>query len=209
MMLYIFARALGKQLILTTLLLALVSCSNDKTLSPLSQSDIILAFGDSLTYGTGAARENSYPAVLANLTNLTVINSGIPGDTTDDGLNRIASVLEQEQPRLVLLCLGGNDFLRKKSSQSIAANLTALISEIQSSGAEVVLIAVPKPAIFLSDADLYEEVARQHSIPLLSHELTDLLSEDDFKSDAIHLNAAGYEKLAEQVHQFLIEQGAL
>lgn len=209
MMLYIFARALGKQLILTTLLLALVSCSNDKTLSPLSQSDIILAFGDSLTYGTGAARENSYPAVLANLTNLTVINSGIPGDTTDDGLNRIASVLEQEQPRLVLLCLGGNDFLRKKSSQSIAANLTALISEIQSSGAEVVLIAVPKPAIFLSDADLYEEVARQHNIPLLSHELTDLLSEDDFKSDAIHLNAAGYEKLAEQVHQFLIEQGAL
>ncbi|NVJ49144.1 MAG: arylesterase [Gammaproteobacteria bacterium] len=208
-MLYIFARALGKQLILTTLLLALVSCSNDKTLSPLSQSDIILAFGDSLTYGTGAARENSYPAVLANLTNLTVINSGIPGDTTDDGLNRIASVLEQEQPRLVLLCLGGNDFLRKKSSQSIAANLTALISEIQSSGAEVVLIAVPKPAIFLSDADLYEEVARQHNIPLLSHELTDLLSEDDFKSDAIHLNAAGYEKLAEQVHQFLIEQGAL
>ncbi|MBW8307599.1 MAG: arylesterase, partial [Thiobacillus sp.] len=125
--------------------LLLAACERASTLSKLNPHDVIVAFGDSLTHGTGAASDTAYPAVLATLTGRAVINAGGPGDTTTTGLARLPEVLAEHQPRLVLLCLGGNDMLRKQPDAATENNLRLLVQTIRSSGAEVILIAVPEP----------------------------------------------------------------
>src|SRR5512143_1450830 len=85
--------------------LFLVACDRAPTLPKLNSHDVILAFGDSLTHGTGANEETAYPAVLASLTGHTVINAGVPGDTTTTGLQRLPAVLAGYTPRLLLRCV--------------------------------------------------------------------------------------------------------
>ena len=116
--------------------LFLVACDRAPTLPRLSPHDVILAFGDSLTHGTGASEETAYPAVLASLTGHTVINAGVPGDTTATGLQRLPAVLAEYKPRLVLLCLGGNDMLHKQPAATTENNLRCMVQTIRASGAE-------------------------------------------------------------------------
>jgi len=84
-------------------ILGLVSCSEQQPLlTPLADDAVILAFGDSLTYGSGVnSKTQSYPAMLAKLTGLQVINGGIPGEVTQLGLSRLADVLQEIDPNLV------------------------------------------------------------------------------------------------------------
>jgi len=77
------------------LVLFLAACDRAPTLPKLSSHDVIVAFGDSLTHGTGASDDTAYPAVLASLTRRTVINAGVPGDTTASGLQRLPGVLAE------------------------------------------------------------------------------------------------------------------
>ena len=195
--------------ILACISLLLLACDTPPQLSPLNSESTIVAFGDSLTYGTGAKRAESYPDVLRDLTGLEVINRGVPGDKTQDGLERIDTMLSTYNPDLVLLCLGGNDFLRKRKSEETKRNLINIIHRIQQNSSEVVLIAVPDIGVFLSDADIYEEVAKETNVPLIEDALSDLLSDKQLKSDTIHLNQLGYRKLAESIYQFLHDRGAL
>ena len=126
-------------------LFLLAACDRAPTLPKLGSHDVIVAFGDSLTHGTGASADTAYPAVLASLTGLAVINAGVPGDTTASALQRLPAVLAEHQPRLVLLCLGGNDMLRKHPAASTESNLRLLVQTIRASGAEVVLIGDQAP----------------------------------------------------------------
>ncbi|MCO7227250.1 GDSL-type esterase/lipase family protein [Pleionea sp. CnH1-48] len=196
------------KLFVCLLCLLLTSCGSDKSLAPLNHNDVILAFGDSLTAGTGASQGNDYPSQLAQLTGFEVINAGIPGDQTQDGLRRIDEALTRHQPALVILCLGGNDFLRKKNKEAVQQNLITLIEKIQQSNAQVLLVAVPEPALFLSDSDLFNEVAEQMNVPLLDDLLTDLLSDSELKSDTIHLNNQGYQLFAAGIQEKLQQLGA-
>ncbi|MDP2252857.1 MAG: GDSL-type esterase/lipase family protein, partial [Thiobacillus sp.] len=107
-------RLIQNALLVFFALFLLAACDRVPTLPKLDSHDVIVAFGDSLTHGTGASADTAYPAVLASLTGLAVINAGVPGDTTSSGLARLPAVLEEHRPRLVLLCLGGNDMLRKQ-----------------------------------------------------------------------------------------------
>ncbi len=191
-----------------SLILLIVSCGEQISLTPLEPGDTIVAFGDSLTFGTGAKTGNSYPDFLQQKLAMSVVNAGVPGNTTSDGVKRIDEVISQHQPNLVILCLGGNDFLRKRSKQEVIDNLTTIINKIRDDNREVMMIAVPELGLFLSDAELYRDLADNLQVPLLEDSLSDLLSDNSFKSDAIHLNEAGYAKLAEQVYRFLVERGA-
>jgi len=189
--------------------LFLVACDRAPTLPRLSPHDVILAFGDSLTHGTGASEETAYPAVLASLTGHTVINAGVPGDTTTTGLQRLPAVLAEYKPRLVLLCLGGNDMLHQQPAATTENNLRLLVQTIRASGAEVVLIGVPEPKLFGGAPDFYARVARDMKLPLEQDAFDDVLKDARLKSDPIHANAAGYHQIAERLDEFLKKTGAL
>ena len=187
----------------------LAACDRAPTLPKLNSHDVIVAFGDSLTHGTGASADTTYPAVLASLTGRTVINAGVPGDTTSSGLARLPAVLEEHQPRLVLLCLGGNDMLRKQPESATENNLRLLVQTIRSSGAEVVLIGVPAPKLFGSAPDFYTRIADDMGLPLEDNVFNEVLKDNRLKSDPIHANAAGYRVVTERLTEFLREAGAL
>ena len=187
----------------------LAACDRSPTLPRLSPHDVILAFGDSLTHGTGASSETAYPAVLASLTGRTVVNAGVPGDTTASALGRLPAVLAEHKPRLVLLCLGGNDMLRKHPEAETENNLRLLVQTIRASGAEVMLIAVPEPRLFGGAPDFYERVADDMDLPLEDDVFNEVLKDNRLKADPIHANAAGYRVVAERLAGFLQDAGAL
>ncbi len=189
--------------------LVLAACDRGPTLPQLNSHDVIVAFGDSLTHGTGAGSDEAYPAVLARLTGRTVINAGVPGDTTEGGLERLPGVLAEHRPRLVLLCLGGNDMLRKQPRSVTENNLRRLVQTIRASGAEVVLISVPEPKLFGGAPDFYEQIAEEMQLPLEQDIFNEVLKDNRLKSDPIHANAAGYRVVAERLAKFLRESGAL
>ncbi|WP_415641208.1 GDSL-type esterase/lipase family protein [Shewanella violacea] len=196
------------RLLMLGLCVLLASCSGDK-LAPLTASAEILAFGDSLTYGKGATEGGDYPAVLAELTGLKVINAGVSGETTSQGLIRLSDLLDRETPELIILLEGGNDFLRNHDIAKTKTNLAQMIELAQAKSIPLVLIAVPKKSIFLSSAGLYSELAETYGVMLIEEALTDLLKSPSMKSDSIHLNNSGYRALAEAIYQRLGDAGAV
>ena len=190
-------------------LLLLAGCGDRQAaLTPLPTDGVILAFGDSLTFGTGAPREVSYPSVLEELTGRKVIRSGVPGELTSGGLARLPAVLDTHQPALLILCHGGNDMLRRTGLEQMADNLRAMIALARDRGVQVVLVGVPKPGLFLSAAEIYGEIAAAAQIPIEAEALADILGDNGLKSDAIHPNATGYRRLAEALAALLREAGA-
>lgn len=169
----------------------------------------VLAFGDSLTHGTGTSRDKAYPARLQALIGRRVINAGVPGEVTAEGRQRLPAALAEYRPDLVLLCLGGNDFLQRRDPAATKRDLAALIETLQGRDIPVLLIAVPELTLLGGDHALYAELAGQYQVPLLTGELNRILRDAELKSDRIHANAAGYTELAEAVAARLREAGAL
>lgn len=190
-------------------LLLLWGCSSAPSLQPLPPDAVVLAFGDSLTAGTGAAPETSYPTVLSRLIGRAVVNAGIPGEVTSAGLARLAETLDREKPALVLLCLGGNDFLRRMDDANAEKNLRAMVAMIRGRGIGVVLIGVPRLGFGLEVPKWYRAVAKDASIPYEGDILKHVLSDSSLKSDPIHPNAAGYQQVAESLSVLLKKSGAL
>jgi len=178
-------------------------------LAPLPSDAVVLAFGDSITFGTGAAPAESYPRVLEGLIGRHVVNAGVPGEVTAEGRERLGAVLEEQRPALVLLCLGGNDFLRHQDEAQTAGNLRAMISIARQRGVAVLLIAVPRFGYGLEVPELYRKLAGELAIPFEGKALQKIMSTRSLKSDPIHPNAAGYRELAEAVAQTLGAAGAL
>ena len=178
-------------------------------LSPLPADAAILAFGDSLTFGTGAQPETSYPAVLEKLVGRKVWSAGIPGEVSAAGLARLPSALDYYQPKLLILCHGGNDFLRKLGEQQAAGNLRAMIRLAQQRGIDVVLIGVPKPGLFPSPPDFYANIAKEFGLPYEDAALKTVLRDNELKSDIAHPNAKGYARMAEAVAALLKKSGAV
>jgi acyl-CoA thioesterase I len=187
------------------------SCADPaRPINPVSADAVILAFGDSLTYGSGAELHESYPAVLQDLIGRRVINGGVPGEISAEGMSRLPALIEREQPALIILCHGGNDLLRRLPESGIESNLKQMIGIARSHGVQVVLIAVPRPTLIrLRAAPFYGQLAETLDVPIEPTALPRLESQPAFKSDQIHLNAEGYRMLAEAVAQLLRETGAL
>jgi acyl-CoA thioesterase I len=196
---------------LCLLLALLLSACGAKTppLPRLGVSDVILAFGDSLTYGTGASEEQSYPAVLQKLLQRNVVRAGVPGETTGQALVRLPQALEEHTPKIVLLCMGGNDMLQKVARAQTRSNLRAMIDLIRQHGASVVLIGVPEPKLFSDPPALYPELAEELGLPYEGEILDAVLHERALKSDTIHPNAQGYAHIAEALAALLRATGAI
>ncbi len=193
-------------LMLMTLVM-LSGCSSDR-LESLSSSAVILAFGDSLTEGVGTSSEQAYPAMLAQLSGRTVISSGVPGEVSAEGLNRLPGELDRVKPDLLILLHGGNDILRNQSPQSLKQNLDAMIALAQAQDIPVLLIGVPEKKLFSDAAPLYSELAERHNLVFIEDLLSELLREPGMKSDSVHLNAQGYRALAQGIYDALQEAGA-
>jgi acyl-CoA thioesterase-1 len=191
--------------------ITLSGCGREKVpkLSPVGPNDVIVAFGDSLTYGTGANEAESYPIVLGELIKRKVVRAGVPGEATGGGLARLESVIDEHQPKLMIVCLGGNDMLGKSADAPIVENLREIIKTIRGRGISVMLIGVPRPALVTSAAPFYAELAREFDIPYEGAIVTDVLYQRDLKSDPIHPNAKGYRRMAEAIAKLLKKAGAV
>lgn len=185
------------------------SCSDESKLTPLSTNYPILAFGDSLTYGTGAKTGQDYPSQLSKQLNIPVINAGIAGEVSSDGLKRLPMLLDKHQPQLLILAHGGNDILRKLPRDNLKSNLLGMIKHSQERGIQVVILGIPEPGIFISSADVYEEVAKQKNIPIENNLLANIISNKSLKSDTVHPNQEGYKTMATGILKFLQKNGAI
>jgi lysophospholipase L1-like esterase len=189
----------------------LAACTDSKPYLPLLSPDaVILAFGDSLTFGTGADKGQSYPSVLAQLSGHRVINAGKPGEITAAGVHRLPALLDRHKPELLILCHGGNDLLRKLNKDTTRTNIEAMITAASQRNIPIVMIGVPQPALmFLEPAELYNDIAEKYGLAYESEVLPAVEADNNLKSDRIHPNADGYKQLANAVYALMKEGGAL
>lgn len=207
---------LRRQLLLggmTSALLLATACSrSDKPpVRTLPKEATLLCLGDSLTFGMGAALGAAYPQVLEQLIGHVVQNAGINGDTAEGALARLPALLQANTPGLVLVSIGGNDFLRRLPPERTRAALTSIVQTAAAS-AQVVLIAQPEPALMalatgaLKDHEVYAEVASTTGVPLFAGGWAQVLSRPELRSDQIHANAEGYKVFAERLAAWLREK---
>ena len=194
---------------------ALAGCGRDKkTAQPVPPGSTVLALGDSLTFGTGASAETSYPTVLAGLTGWNVVNAGVSGDTSAQALARLPALLAEHQPKLVIVSIGGNDFLRKLPESDTRAHVHAICKQSLAAGAQVLLVAVPRATVAaalgqMTDHALYAEVAEDLKIPLQREAWGEVLAQPDLRADAVHANARGYAQFARSVQGTAVAVGLL
>ena len=192
------------------LLLLVAACgSSAPKLALLDANAVVLAFGDSLTFGTGANPTESYPAVLERSIGRKVVNAGVPGETSGEGLERLPGVLEEVRPKLLILCHGGNDFLRKMDEAKAAENIRAMVKLARSQGVAVVLMATPKPGLPPSIPAFYAQMATELSIPFEEGAVRAVVFDNRLKSDLIHPNAQGYAQIAAALQKVLKNAGAI
>jgi acyl-CoA thioesterase-1 len=147
--------------------------------------------------------------VLEGLIHRKVINAGVPGEVTSQGLARLPEFLDKHQPALLILCHGGNDLLRRTGEKQAADNLRAMTRMAKKKGIDVALIGVPKPGLSVPVAGFYEDIAREFDIPYEGEILADILSTSSLKSDMIHPNSRGYAELAQSVAVLLRKAQAI
>lgn len=173
--------------------------------------DAILAVGDSLTAGFGAPKGADYPAQLAQILGHKVINGGVSGDTSAQALARLPDLLVQK-PKLVVVSIGGNDFLQRQPESGTRENIRKMVADIRATGVPAVLVAIPHFTTgvllgMVSEHPLYAELANELDVPLLQGAWAEILGDKDLKSDAVHANAAGYRLFAEKLAGFLKKLG--
>jgi lysophospholipase L1-like esterase len=173
-----------------------------------SRGDSIVCFGDSLTFGTGADKQNSYPGQLSKMLDIPVINKGVPGDTTARALERMDEVLKFN-PKVVIITLGGNDLKNGVAKEQVFGNLELMIKRFQQAGAAVVLGGIDIPFWGRGFGDAYEELARSTGSILVPNVYEGILGQRELMSDPIHPNGAGYTVMAKRFNQVLAENGVL
>jgi lysophospholipase L1-like esterase len=191
------------------LALLVAACGEQPKLPRLAADAVVLAFGDSLTFGTGASDSESYPAQLAQLIGRQVVRAGVPGEVSAAGLARLPAMLEEHRPALLVLCHGGNDFLRRQSKEAAAANVRAMVGLAKSLGVAVVLVGTPEPGFTVTPPEFYRAIAAEYRIPYEGEVVGKILKDSGLKSDSIHPNARGYRLIAERVADLLRKSGAL
>lgn len=185
------------------------ACSEEAKLHALNADASILAFGDSLTYGTGTSRDKAYPAVLARLINRKVINAGIHGEISEKGLARLPALIKQHQPDLIIICHGANDILRKLNTDQTKSNLQKMIDLAKQNNSQIVLITVPEFSLFLNTSPIYLELAEENKLPVTNDILAEVLANNAYKSDHVHPNALGYQLLAAEIASLLKQSGGI
>lgn len=203
-----------KHLFLVVLLSGLLAaCGSEKQYPALPDNATVLILGDSLSYGTGAAKGQDFPSLLAVNTGWNIINAGVPGDTSSGGLERLPDLLDEYQVDLLIVELGGNDFLRRLPQEETIKNLKTILAEAKANGIQTLLIAIPEFSPFgaavgkLSDHKLYKMLAKETDTPLVEDIFSDVLAKNALKADPIHPNTEGYRIVEENLRKALTKKG--
>jgi lysophospholipase L1-like esterase len=159
----------------------------------------IIAFGDSLTAGYGAGKGEDYPSRLSAKIGVPIINAGVSGDTTEMALARLDSDVLSQNPRIVIVGLGGNDYLRGVDIGETERNLRTIVRRIHDSGAMIVLLGFAFPSLNLDYHKMYERIAKDEGCLFVPHLLRGIETDPNLKSDAVHPNAAGYLLMADRI----------
>ncbi len=191
------------------LVVLLGACGERPRLERLPADAIVLAFGDSLTFGTGANEDESYPAQLERIIGRRVVRAGVPGEVTAQALARLPGALDEHTPRLLLLCIGGNDFLRRLGNQQAEKNVREMVRLARSRGVAVMLIGTPEPGLTVTPPGFYSTIAKEFRLPYEESIIGAVLRDASLKADPIHPNARGYRIIAERVAEQLKQSGAL
>ena len=169
-----------------------------------NQWQYIICFGDSITYGQGAEPADAYPEVLGKLiTSKIIVNAGVPGDTTATALKRLDSDVLAQKPFLVIIELGGNDFLRQIPPEQTLKNLETMIVAIQAEGAAVALCDLGSGMFMPNYTADYKRLARKTQALFIPNLLGGMLNNPQLRYDYIHPNAAGYNLIAQRVYKKL------
>ena len=196
-------------------LFAVAACTKAPSHAVVPRGAVVLAFGDSVTHGTGAAAGEGYVERLAARSGWDIRNHGVPGDTAENARGRLAAALDETQPALVIVELGGNDFLRRTAEGNVKNYLRKIIQQAKGNNRPVVLVAVPRLSLVgaavgaLSDAPLYAELADEENVVLVADVFADVLSTPALRADAVHPNAEGYARLADGMARQLESAGLL
>lgn len=158
----------------------------------------IVAFGDSLVAGVGASEGKDFVSLLSQKLGVPIINLGKSGDTTATGRARL-SALDPYKPKVVLLLLGGNDYLRRMPKEETVANLSKIIEDLQRRGAVVLLLGVRGGVIQDNFSGEFSTLAKKYHTAYVPDVLSGLLGNKEYMSDQIHPNDAGYARIAERV----------
>lgn len=201
--------------LLCCLALGLGGCTPRPRLTNLAAGSTVLAFGDSVTFGYGAAAGEDWPSLLARASGWKVINAGVSGDTAEAAGQRLPALLDEHRPALVIVELGGNDFLHHRAQKAVKEDLRRMLATIRAHGAQAVLVAVPEFSVGAlitnkaSDAPIYAELAQEEKLPLIADVFSQTLSRPELCSDKIHPNAQGYRQMAAGIQAALIKFGLL
>lgn len=163
-----------------------------------SEGSSIIMFGDSLVFGTGSTSENDLPSLLSKEIGSTVINMGVPGETSSHGLLRVKEVIEQN-PKVVLVLFGGNDFLQKVPLSTTFKNIDDIVVEIQKSGAVVILLGIQGGLLSDPYKDEFKKIANSRGTLYVPNVLRGLIGDKEFMSDTVHPNDEGYKKMVERI----------
>lgn len=163
----------------------------------------IVAFGDSLVEGRGATPGRDFVSVLSKRIGLPIVNAGRSGDTTGSALTRLNQDVLARNPRIVIVLLGGNDFLRRVPREQTFKNLTTIVERIRGRGAAVVVVGVSDGFFTDSHRQDYEHVARLTSAGLVPDILDGIIGHGDRMADSIHPNDRGYQIIADRIEPLL------
>ena len=166
-----------------------------------SQGKAIVCLGDSITYGVGSDEGGDYPSSLKQILGEDVINSGVPGDTSAGMLNRLETDVIEHNPYLVIIEIGGNDFLNNVPEDETLKNIERAIDRIQGKGAIVALCDISSSFIFRKYKDGYKKLAKRTKSVFVPGLLTGILENPSLKYDQIHPNSQGYNIIAQRIYK--------
>jgi len=176
----------------------MVTYQSSEVTNQVSSGTTIVAVGDSLVAGVGATQGNDFVSVLSKRIAEPIVNLGRSGDTTEDVLLRMDEVLEQD-PKVVLVLVGGNDYLKNIPRVETFANLEQIIQTIQDSGSAVLLLGVRGGILRDEYKSEFSALADKYNTGYVSNVLEDTLGRRELMSDLIHPNDAGYKIIADRV----------
>lgn len=185
---------------------AIEACGRELTFDP---SRSIVCLGDSLT--DGMLPDHGYPDPLGQMLEVEVVNLGMSGIATSQGLGQMPRVLSHD-PQLVIVELGGHDFLQGKSRAWTKTNLEQIIEESRCHGAEVILMEIPRGFLFDPFWGLEREIAYENDVQLVAdtwlRKIVHMspiappgkwMADSQFSDDGIHSNARGSKVIAQHV----------